>query len=151
MCCAVFTFAWHSVCVLGQISPYLLSHIHVITNMWPSDDEWQWELQLVISVIVWSILCWFNQKKATWNNKVFIKKHSDCQWLMIERLGLLPLLCGQQYLPYMSLICKTRDLQSSSHLGHNQTSTYNPPGYSIGRHVFFSRNLSGLSGGRWYY
>jgi len=24
---------------------------------------------------------------------------------------------------------------------------YNPPSYSIGRHVFFSRNLSGLSGG----
>jgi len=33
MCCGVFTFAWHSVCVLGQISPYLLSHIHVITNI----------------------------------------------------------------------------------------------------------------------
>jgi len=33
MCCAVFTFAWHSVYALGQISPHLLSHIHVITNM----------------------------------------------------------------------------------------------------------------------
>ena len=30
-------------------------------------------------------------------------------------------------------------------------SGYNPPGYSVGRHVFFSRNLSGLSGGRWYH
>jgi len=28
---------------------------------------------------------------------------------------------------------------------------YNPPSYSIGRYVFFSRNLSGLSGGPWYY
>lgn len=84
MWCTVFTFAWHSVYVLGQISPYLLSHFNVIAILWPRDDKRQWESQLVITVLVWSTLGWFNKKNVTCNNKAFIKTHSDCRWLMIE-------------------------------------------------------------------
>jgi len=41
--------------------------------------------------------------------------------------------------------------QLHPHLHGDGYGVYNPPGYSIGRHVFFSRNLSALSGGRWHY
>ena len=62
-----------------------------------------------------------NDWEAQFCRLFYVVSHNaseDCSTVQQWRL-----LAYLQYLPYISLICKTQDLQSSSHLGHNQMST----------------------------